>query len=79
MFKTASKRACQKTAEATGDFIGNKIAYYLKILATVKLRKFQKTHNKTIQRQLQKRIKKYLEKDISPEERQKIIDDLRLI
>ena len=24
--KTASKRAIQKTAEATGDFIGNKIA-----------------------------------------------------
>ena len=25
-FKTASKRAIQKTAEATGDLIGNKIA-----------------------------------------------------
>ena len=25
--KTASKRAIQKTAEATGDLIGNKIAY----------------------------------------------------
>ena len=25
--KAASKRAIQKTAEATGDFIGNKIAY----------------------------------------------------
>ena len=24
--KTASKRAIQKTAEATGDFVGNKIA-----------------------------------------------------
>ena len=26
VFKTASKRAIQKTAEATGDLIGNKIA-----------------------------------------------------
>ena len=26
VFKTASKRAIQKTAEATGDFIGNKIS-----------------------------------------------------
>ena len=25
-FKTASKRAIQKTAEATGDLVGNKIA-----------------------------------------------------
>ena len=25
--KTASKRAIQKTAEATGDLVGNKIAY----------------------------------------------------
>ena len=29
--KTASKRVVQKPAEATGDFIGNKIFYYNKI------------------------------------------------
>ena len=29
-FKTASKRAIQKTAEATGDMIGNKIADRMK-------------------------------------------------
>ena len=29
VFKTASKRAIQKTADATGDLIGNKIAKLL--------------------------------------------------
>ena len=46
------------------------------------LQNFQKIHNKMIQKQLQMRIiKKYLKKDIyiSLEERQKIIDNLRLI
>ena len=56
-FKIVSKRAIQKTAEATDDSIGNKIL--------TKLRKFQKTHNKRIQKQLQmSMIKKYLKKDI---------------
>ena len=60
--KTSSKRVIQKTAEATGDLIGNKIA---DAVATVELRRFQKIHNKIIQRQLQMRmINKYLRKDI---------------
>ena len=49
----------------------------------IKSRKFQKIYNKTIQRQLQFRmIKKYKripeERYISPEKRQKIIDELIL-
>ena len=32
--KTASKRAIQKTAEATGDLIGNKIADRMKKMST---------------------------------------------
>ena len=60
--KTSSKRVIQKTAEATGDLISNKIA---DAVATVELRRFQKIHNKIIQRQLQMRmINKYLRKDI---------------
>ena len=61
----------QKTAEATGDFISNKIAKVLK-----------KFKNKIIQKQLQMRmINKYLKKKkiyiyIYQEERQKIIDHL---
>ena len=46
MFKTASKRAIQRTEEATGDLIGRK-----KLL--IKLRRFHKIDNKIIQKQLQ--------------------------
>ena len=47
-FRTASKRAIQKIAEANGDFIGRKL---LK-----KFKKFQKIHNKIIHTKLQMRI-----------------------
>ena len=62
---TASKRPIQKTAEATGDLIGNKISD--KITSTSK-----KSHN-----EVNNEIPK--ERYISPKERQKIIDELRLI
>ena len=65
--KTASKRALQKTAEATGDLTGNKIAD--KITGASK-----KPHNEEIQ---SNEIPK--ERYMSPKERQKIIDELRLI
>ena len=69
--KTISKSVLQEAAEATVDLIGNKI---------IKLRGFQKIHNRIIQtvtNELDKEIPK--ERYIFPEERQKIIDDLRLI
>ena len=57
--KTTSKRVVQETAQATGNLIVNKTS-------------IQKFHSKMIQKQLQMRmIKKY----ISPEERQKVIDN----
>ena len=69
--KTASKRAVQKTAEAIGDLIGNKIAD--KITSASK-----KSHNEEIQsNQVNNEIPK--ERYISPKEKQKIIDELRLI
>ena len=69
--KTASKRAIQKTAEATGDLVGNKIAD--KITSASK-----KSHNEEIQsNEVNNKIPK--ERYISPKERQKIIDELRLI
>ena len=37
--KTASKRAIQKTTEATGDLIGNKIADKIKSVSKIKLLK----------------------------------------
>ena len=69
--KTASKRAIQKIAEATGDLIGNKSAD--KITSASK-----KSHNEEIQsNEVNNEIPK--ERYISPKERQKIIDELRLI
>ena len=66
--KTASKRAIQKTAEATGDLIGNKIDN--KITSVSK-----KKSNNNDNIELITHKKRY----ISPEERQQIIDELRLV
>ena len=62
--KTASKRIVQKTAEATGDLIGNKITD--KITSIGKPKEKEKT-------------KEIEETYIPPEKRQPIIDDLRLL
>ena len=65
--KTASKRAIQKTAEATGDLVGNKIAD--KITSASK-----KSHNDEIQsNEVYNEIPK--ERYIPPKERRKIIDE----
>ena len=65
--KTASNRVIQKTAEVTGDFLGNKIAD--------KIANASKKSNKEEDIELTTHKKRY----ISPEERQQIIDELRLI
>ena len=69
--KAVSKRAIQKTAEATGDLVGNKIAD--KITSASK-----KSHNEEIQ---SNKVNNEMPKEryISPKERQNIIDELRLI
>ena len=61
--KTATQKVVPKTAEATGDLIGNKIAY--KTTSVGKSKENDKT-------------KKVEETYIPPEKRQQIIDDLRL-
>ena len=69
--KTASQRAIQKTAEATADMIGNKIADKITTISK------KSTNNlPTIDEdaELSTHIKRY----ISPEERQQI-DELRLV
>ena len=70
--KTASKRAIQKTAEATGDFVGNKIAD--KITSVSK-----KTQNNESQADSASPKDVPKKRYISPEERQHIIDELRLV
>ena len=71
-FKISSKRVIQKTAEATGDLIGNKIANIITRVSKNSQQKNLETvtdaHNKEILK----------EKYVSPEERQEIIYELRL-
>ena len=72
--KAASKRAIQKTAEATGDLIGNKIAD--KITSVSKKSTKELPNDETeidVKRATPK--KRYM----SPEERQQIINKLRLV
>ena len=72
VFKTASKRAIQKTTQATDDLIGNKIINKI----TKAHQKLQDNNSETVINEPDKEIPK--ERYISPEERQEIIDDLRL-
>ena len=64
--KIASKRVVQKTAEATGDLIGNKIADQITSLGKTKSKR--KTNGKEKEQQ---------EIYIPPEKRQQIIYDLK--
>ena len=69
-YKTASERSIQKTAEATGDLIDNKITDRItKALKGLPQINSEAVNNKT---------KTPKESNISLEERQKIIDCLRL-
>ena len=68
--KTASKKVIQNTAEATGDLIGNKIAD--KITSVFK-KPSNNTNNENAELTTHK--KRYM----SPEERQQIINELRLV
>ena len=76
--KTASKRAIQKTAEATGDLIGNKIAD--KITSVSKKSSVEHSvelHSKNDD--ANNEIEAPKKRCISPEKRQQIIDELRLV
>ena len=64
--KTASKRGIQKTAEATGDLIGNQFSDKISVSKSAKELQNDETEAPE---------KRY----ISPEEGQQIIDKLRLV
>ena len=70
--KTASKRAIQKTAQATGDLIRKKIAD--KIISVSKKPIINNYNNNNEDVELTAHKKRY----ISPEERQQIINELKL-
>ena len=74
--KTASDRAIQKTAKTTGDLIGNKIADNITSVSKKKTAKeLQNVEIKEEDVEINTHKKRY----ISPEERQQIIDELRLV
>ena len=69
--KTASKRSIQKIAEAAGDSIGNKVAD--KITNASKKSKELYSEKEEANNEIPK------ERYVSPEKRQQIIDELRLV
>ena len=73
--KTASKRAIQKTAEATADLIVNKNAD--KITSVSKKKSTKELPNDETEVYVERATPK--KRYISPEERQQIIDELRLV
>ena len=75
--KTASKRAIQKTAEATGDLIGDKIAD--KITSVSKKSSNNNNNNNNNNNHEDVEITAHKKRYISPEERQQIINELRLV
>ena len=76
--KTASKRAIQKTAEATGDLIGNKIVD--KITSASMKKSTKELHNNNCnETEEDTEINTHKKRYIATEERQQIIDELRLV
>ena len=69
--KTASKRSIQKTAEATGDLISNKIPD--KMTAVSKISPQNNSETITNEEEIPR------ERSISPKKRQQIIDGIKLI
>ena len=74
--KTASKRVIKKTAEATGDLIDNKIADKITSISNKKSTKEMPNNGETEE---DVEITTHKKIYVSPEERQQIIDELRLV
>ena len=75
--KTASKRAIQKIAEATGDLIGIKVAD--KITSVSKKSTKELHNNNKTKEEDDVGITTHKKRYVSPEERQQIIDELMLV
>ena len=73
--KTASKKAIQKTAEATGDLIGNNIVDKITSISKKSNKELPNNDNEKEDVEITTRKKRYL----SSEEKQRIIDKLRLV
>ena len=77
--KTAWKRAIQKTEEATGDFIGNKIADKISVSKKKPVMEFHSKELPDNNNETDEEITTHKKRYISPEERQQIINELRLV
>ena len=79
--KTASKRAIKKTAEATGDLIGNKITDKITSVSKKKSNNNNdnKNNNSSSNNNEDVELTTHKERYISTEERQQIINQLRLV
>ena len=73
--KTASKKAIQKTAEATGDLIGNNIVDKITSISKKSNKELPNNDNEKEDVEITTRKIRY----ISPEERKQIIDELRFV
>ena len=73
--KTVSNRAIQKTAEATGDLISNKVAD--KITSVSKKSNKELPNDETKEEDIE--ITTHKKRYISPEERQQTFNELRLV
>ena len=74
--KTAFKRAIHKTAEAMGDLVGNKIADKITSISKKPVKELSNNDDETEE---DVEITTHKKRYISPEERQQIIDELRLV
>ena len=72
--KTPSKRVIQKTAETIGDLVGNKIADKITSLSKKSSKELPNDETEVDVKRVTNK-KRYM----SPEERQQIIDELRLV
>ena len=74
--KTASKRSIQKTAEATDDLIGNKIADKI---TSISKKPVKELPNNDEREEENVEITAHKKRHVSLEQRQQIIDELRLV
>ena len=75
--KTVSKKVIQKTAEATGDLAGNKIAD--KIMSVSKKSNNNNNNDNNNNNNEDAEITAHKKRYISPEERHQVINELRLV
>ena len=77
--KTASKRAIPKTAEATGELIGNKIADKITSVSKKPAMELYSKELPNNNNETDAEITTHKKRYVSPEERRQIIDELRLM